>query len=81
MLFHSLLEVVENSNCKFWLNGKRPMKRSRGLGRTISYQSLYTYFTTLTYDSVSLLEMVYHCLHCLFVCFFPRAIIAISIGI
>ena len=24
MLFHSLLEVAENSNRKFWLNGKRP---------------------------------------------------------
>ena len=23
MLFHSLLEVAENSNRKFWLNGKR----------------------------------------------------------
>ena len=24
MLFHSLLEVAENSNQAFWLNGKRP---------------------------------------------------------
>ena len=27
MLFHSLLEVVENSKPTFWLNGKRPMKK------------------------------------------------------
>ena len=25
MLFHSLLEVAENSNRTFWLNGKRPL--------------------------------------------------------
>ena len=25
MLFHSLLEVAENSNRAFWLNGKRPL--------------------------------------------------------
>ena len=29
MLFHSLLEVAGNSNRKFWLNGKRPLPRSK----------------------------------------------------
>ena len=31
MLFHSLLEVAENSNRTFWLNGKRPRTTSRGI--------------------------------------------------
>ena len=31
MLFHSLLEVAENSNRTFWLNGKRPCFSGRNI--------------------------------------------------
>ena len=49
MLFLSLLEVAENSNQTFWLNGKRPLRFSRN---KINFfprdQSLSVYYYPLT---------------------------------
>ena len=48
--FHSQLEVAENSNRKFWLNGKRPKhRRSKSIPRTFSALWLSNYCSNRSY--------------------------------